>query len=252
MTPPWLRRAGADRLITRGIFGINVAVFLAMALSGVSLTEPTSQELVRWGANWGPLTLGGQWWRLITYAFLHIGIIHIAFNMWCLWDLGGLCESLYGHFTYIAIYFISGIAGGVASIAWRPLGISAGASGAIFGLAGALIASFYLGEFSLPRGAVQGTLRSVVLFAGYNLLFGAVSGGTDNAAHIGGLVVGLILGALIARVAPERDAVVRRVLVVLIVFGVVIGGALWLEHTRRYRFLQDLSSLQQENMTLVH
>ena len=125
--------------------------------------------------------------------FLHIGVIHIAFNMWCLWDLGALAESLYGHWTFASVYLISGVAGSVASVAWHPGTVSAGASGAIFGIAGALIASFYLGEFSLPRAAIQPSLRSVIMFAGYNLLFGAVSGRTDNAAHIGGLVCGLAL-----------------------------------------------------------
>src|SRR5260370_22111755 len=107
--------------------------------------------------------------------------------MWCLWDLGRLAESLYGHWTFGAVYLITGLAASVTSVAWHPTGLSAGASGAIFGIAGALISSFYLGEFSLPRAAVAGTLRSVVMFAGYNLVFGAMWGRTDNAAHVGGL-----------------------------------------------------------------
>ena len=127
--------------------------------------------------------------------FLHGGVMHIAFNMWCLWDLGQLCESLYGRWTFAGIYFITGIAGGVGSLAWNPLGSSVGASGAIFGLAGALIASFYLGEFSLPKMAIQATLKSLVFFVGFNVLFGSMFPGIDNACHAGGLLSGLILGA---------------------------------------------------------
>ena len=82
--------------------------------------------------------------------------MHIAFNMWCLWDLGALCESLYGRWTFAAIYLITGVAGGLASVGWNPGVLSVGASGAIFGLAGALIASFYLGEFSLAEHRDQG------------------------------------------------------------------------------------------------
>src|SRR5258708_4319940 len=174
---------------------MNVAVFVAMTLGGVSTTEPTTAELWDWGANYGPLSIGGQWWRLLSCVFVHIGIIHIGFNMWCFWGLGRLAESVYGHWTFGALYLITGVAASVTSLAWNPGGTSAGASGAIFGIAGALIASFYLGEFSLPKAAVSGLLRSVLMFAGYNLVFGAMSGHTDNAAHVGGLVSGLILGA---------------------------------------------------------
>jgi rhomboid protease GluP len=233
-------------VVTQALFGINVAVFIAMALAGVSITSPTGQELVRWGANFGPYTIGGQWWRLLTCVFLHIGIIHIAFNMWCLWDLGRLAESLYGHWTFGAVYLITGIAASVTSLAWHPTGLSAGASGAIFGIAGALIASFYLGEFSLPRAAVAGTLRSVVMFAGYNLVFGAVSGRTDNAAHVGGLVSGLLMGALIARVAPTRDEPFRRAGVLLVGVLLVAGSIWWLQRSRAY-----LGSMDQARQLLT-
>lgn len=230
---PWLRRDSSSMIVTQAFFAINVIVFVAMAFAGVSLTEPSTQDLIRWGADYGPITLGGQWWRLLSSTFLHIGIIHIAFNMWCLWDLGALAESLYGHWTFAAVYLTTGIAASVTSVSWHPGGVSAGASGAIFGIAGALIASFYLGEFSLPRVAISGTLRSVVMFAGYNLVFGAIRGRTDNAAHVGGLVSGLILGALIARVAPERD-LVRRGGVLLLGLVLVGVGVFWLQRSHSY------------------
>jgi len=150
--------------------------------------------------------------------------MHIAFNMWCLWDLGALCESLYGRWTYAAIYLITGVAAGLASVGWNPGTLSVGASGAIFGLAGALIASFYLGELSVPRVAIQGTLRSLLFFVGFNVLFGTMMSGIDNAAHGGGLVSGLILGALIARLAPQQDNVGRRA-VVLIFMVLIVGSA---------------------------
>ena len=231
---PWLRSQSSSMAVTQAIFGINVAVFVAMTLAGVSLSDPTRAELVHWGANFGPLTIGGQWWRLLSCVFVHIGIFHIGFNMWCLWGLGRLAESIYDHWTFGAVYLITGAAASVASLAWNPAGTSAGASGAIFGIAGALIASFYLGEFSLPKAAVSGVLRSVLMFAGYNLVFGAMSHRTDNAAHVGGLVSGLILGALIARVAPQRDDAVRRVGVLFVGIVLVYGGAAWLHHSRAY------------------
>jgi membrane associated rhomboid family serine protease/cytochrome c-type biogenesis protein CcmH/NrfG len=219
-------------MITQGFFGINLAVFAGMALSGIAMV-PTPRQLIDWGANYGPLTLGGQEWRLLTSMFLHSGLFHIFFNMWCLWDLGSLCESLYGHTTFAAVYLVSGIGASLASVWWHPAVPSVGASGAIFGIVGALIASYYLGEFTMPRFAVAGHLRSVLVFAGYALIFGAMSGRTDNAAHLGGLVTGLVLGALIARVAPERKPF-RRIGVLLFVGLMVFGCGAWLYRSRSY------------------
>src|SRR5579864_8264554 len=225
ITRPWARHTESSITLTQVLFGANIAVFLATALASGSALDFSGQVMARYGANFGPYTLSGEWWRLVTYMFLHGGIMHIAFNMWCLWDLGRLCESLYGRRTFFAIYLITGIAAGLASIGWNPGVLSVGASGAIFGLAGALIASFYLGEFSLPRVAISGTLRSLVIFAVFNLGFGQLFNGIDNAAHVGGLVSGLILGALIARLAPQSDAPIRRASVVgFVALLVVLAG----------------------------
>jgi rhomboid protease GluP len=233
--PPWLRRQSTSMVVTQVFFGINVAVFLGMLFAGVSILDnPSGQDLVRWGANFGPYTLGGQYWRLLTCVFVHGSLLHIAFNMWCLWDLGALAESLYGHWTFAVVYLLAGVGGSLGSVIWNPNVLGVGASGAIFGIAGALIASFYLGEFSLPRAAVMGTLRSVVTFVGYNLVFGAVMSRVDNAAHVGGLVTGLILGALIARVAPDRDAPMRRIAVLALAIVLIGGGTAWWLHSRDY------------------
>jgi rhomboid protease GluP len=232
---PWMRQPSGSMIVTQAIFGINVAVFIAMLLAGVSMLDnPAGRDLVNWGANYGPLTVSGQWWRLLTCVFIHGGLLHIAFNMWCLWDLGRLAESIYGHWTFAAVYLISGLSASIGSVIWHPDILSVGASGAIFGIAGALIASFYLGEFSMPRAAMSGMLRSVVVFVGYNLFFGAVIARTDNAAHIGGLLMGLLLGALIAKVAPGHDDFLRRIAVLLVGALLVFGGVMWLQHSRSY------------------
>ena len=232
---PWLRQQSSSMAVTQVIFGINVAVFVAMTLAGVSMLDnPSRQDLVRWGANFGPLTVSGQWWRLLTCVFIHGGLLHIGFNMWCLWSLGRIAESVYGHWTFATVYLICGLAASLTSLIWNPVILSVGASGAIFGIAGALIASFYLGEFSLPRAALSGTLRSVVVFVGYNLFFGAVISHIDNAAHIGGLLMGLLLGALIAKVAPGHDDFLRRITVLLVGILLVVGGRMFLQRSRAY------------------
>jgi rhomboid protease GluP len=204
------------------LVGINCAIFLAMGMTGASMTSPSGQTLVRWGANYGPLTYGGDWWRLITYNFLHSGFLHIGFNMWCLWDLGALCESLYGTWTFGALYLICGVAGGLASTGLNPARLTVGASGAIFGLAGALIAGYYLGEFALPQIMIRARLRSVVLFVIFNVVLGTV-GQTDNICHLGGLVAGLICGALIAKLAPS-DADVSGRVAILAAAVLLLGG----------------------------
>src|SRR5579859_265742 len=237
MPAPWVQRESTITL-THVLFGANVAVFLAMALASGSIDNFPGSVAISFGANYGPYTLSGEWWRLATYMFLHGGIWHIVFNMWCLWDLGALCESLYGRWTYATIYLTTGIAAGLASVGWNPGVMSVGASGAIFGLAGALAASYYLGEFSLPSIAIRGTLRSLAFFIGFNVLFGigynvflgGNYGGIDNAAHIGGLISGLMLGALIARFAPQHDA--RRVGVLGLVALAVLGAGLFVRQWR--------------------
>jgi rhomboid protease GluP len=208
--PRWAHRSGAAPPppttgrrsrppITTTIVGVNVAVFVAMLFSGVSLTQPTTHQLLTWGANWGPLSLNAQPWRILASNYLHIGIIHIALNMWCLWNLGFLAEQIFEPWTYVLTYTACGIAGSIASLWWHPLVIGAGASGAIFGLAGALIAALYLGKLPIPQQAMRATMRSLLTFAGYNLFFGAVGAGIDNSAHIGGLITGLLLGSVLAR-----------------------------------------------------
>ena len=231
MATPWVRRGESTITLTQIIFGANLAVFLATAYASSTVMDFPGDALA-WGANIGPYTLSGQWWRLLSYMFLHGGLMHIAFNMWCLWDLGALCESLYGRWTFGALYLLTGVGGGLASVAWNPGTFSVGASGAIFGLAGALLASFYLGEFSVPRAALSGPLKSLAFFVGFNLFFGQVVGGIDNACHIGGLITGLILGALIARVAPQHDRPLRRAAVLSVVALALVGTAFGVERWR--------------------
>jgi len=232
MPVPWASGISTSSVVTQVLLVINLVVFAAMALEGVAM-NPNSRQLIEWGANFGPYTMGGQPWRLLTSMFLHIGLLHILFNMWFLWNLGEWCESLFGHWTFAAVYFISGIGASVASVWWRPVGVSAGASGAIFGIVGALVASHYLGEFSAPLFAVRARLRNMLFFAGYGLIMGTFSGRTDNAAHIGGLVTGLVFGALIARVSPEPN-LLRRLSILLFVGLIVLVAGAGLYRSRSY------------------
>jgi membrane associated rhomboid family serine protease/Tfp pilus assembly protein PilF len=246
MATPWKQRDAMPMLVTQAIFGINVAVFVGMLLSGASVMSPGADVLISWGANYGPYTLTGQWWRLITSCFVHIGIIHIAFNMWCLWSLGGLAERLYGRVTFAFVYLLCGASGSLCSVYWHHTPtLSAGASGAIFGLAGAVIASLKLGEFASGTMA-QGTMQSLIAFVGYNVVFGAISGSTDNACHFGGLLAGVVLGALIAKAAPA-PSFMPRFAIILLVAAALGGGTYALQRSRAYPYYLMRASQQIEN-----
>jgi rhomboid protease GluP len=199
---------------TTVLIGLNAATFVAMLVSGVSLIEPSSLQLVKWGANWLPLSLGPQPWRVLVSNYIHIGILHIFLNMWCLLNLGALAERVFDRMTYIVGYTLCGLAGSVASLWWQFMrhtpAVGAGASGAIFGLAGMLLSFLYLGSFPLPRQALQPIIRSLFAFAGYNLIFSAIIPGIDNAAHIGGLIAGVALGSILAQHSADPMEVRRR------------------------------------------
>jgi rhomboid protease GluP len=184
--------------VTSVIIGINVIVFVAMVFSGVSLLEPQNADLIRWGANTGAHTLSVQPWRMLTSNYVHVGLIHILLNMWCLWNLGALAERIFDRWTYFITYTFCGLAGSLASVSLHPTRLGAGASGAIFGLAGALISALYLGHLPVNPRALKSILKSLVTFAAYNLFFGAVVPVIDNTAHVGGLITGLALGAGLA------------------------------------------------------
>ena len=191
--------------VTRTIVAVNVLVYVAMGLSGVSWTDPSVLQAIRWGANFGPLTLSGQWWRLFTCMFVHFGFFHILLNMWCLRNLAVALEPMMGRVAFSITYLFSGLAASAVSTAWNPWRASAGASGAIFGIAGAFVSYLVLKKAAIPASLVRQNLRSLAIFILLNLSIGAASGHIDNSAHLGGLMAGLIIGALIPRIA--RNAV---------------------------------------------
>jgi rhomboid protease GluP len=182
-------------------FAILVAIafaYAALAAAGGSLTVGAA-TLIAFGGNFAPLVTGGEWWRLVANVFLHAGPAHLAMNALALFFIGPLVERLFGPGRYALLYFGSGTAGSIASIFWRQNVVSVGASGAIFGLYGALLAYLAWCHGSLPSAARRGLLASAAAFVGYSLAFGAGSAGIDNAAHAGGLIGGALLGTACAR-----------------------------------------------------
>ncbi len=163
--------------------------------------------MIRFGTDYTPLTLAGQWWRLLTSIFLHFGLFHIAFNMWALYVNGRVAERIFGSPRYLVIYLVAGLSGSVASLLWHPIVNGAGASGAIFGVLGAMIAFFLKREGGVPASVIKAQLTSVSIFVAYSLLNAARYQGIDNAAHMGGLVAGFVLGFILSRpLDAERNS----------------------------------------------
>jgi rhomboid protease GluP len=191
---------------TIALIAASVLVFAVMVLRGVSALDPTPQQAIAFGADFGPLTFSGQWWRLVTSMFVHFGLIHLGLNMWCLWNLGRAAERLLGRFSYILAYFASGIFSSIAAVYWHPLAAGAGASGAIFGLAGVLVSFVYLKKTPAHLQINSKMLSSLGTFIAYNLIFGAAIPGISNAAHLGGLIMGFAVGALLPPAAASESS----------------------------------------------
>jgi rhomboid protease GluP len=260
--PPRPRRRGwASAPATYTLIAINCIVFVLMTLSGVSAMSPERWQLLNWGADHaGFVLIYGQWWRIVSAMFVHAGFIHIATNMWCLWNLGLLAEPLMGSWGLIAAYLLTGAAGNLLSTlkSWLDAGpemvrqtgnyhISVaslpfdqiiglfppgvGASGAVFGIAGALIVLLKSDRLPVPPEDLKKLRRSVILFAAINLVIPvAVNFGADvmhagfqidYMAHIGGCACGLLLAApMVPRLGSPRSLFRTRLRTAV---GVVTG-----------------------------
>jgi rhomboid protease GluP len=219
---------------THVLVAINVAVYGLMVLRGASPWAPTATQILHWGANRGANEiLYGQWWRLLTATFVHVGILHLATNMWCLWNLGLLGEPLLGPFGVLGVYALTGMAGNLLSTAVNPGIVGAGASGAVFGIAGVLILLLNGPHLPFPREELRRLRRSVIYFAAINLAIGAstllYSGGIkiDNMAHLGGFLSGLGLGMPLAPVlgtGRERYLHRQKAAFLVLAIGLLLFG----------------------------
>lgn len=214
-----------DYPVTTILVAINLAVFVGMVVTGSSIIEPSGKDLIRWGANYGRLTLGGQYWRLVTAAFVHVGIIHIAINMWCLIYLGRLSERLFGRWATAAIYLLTGVGGNILSLGYEPVRLSAGASGAIFGITGALLIGVKFGNLRIHASEKRAIFSSVAFFTVVSFYFG-MSGNADNMCHLGGFFSGLIIGLPLASSLSSSPAVNHMIKIgTLVVAGILMAAA---------------------------
>lgn len=188
--------------ITYIIIGICVFLFIMMYIFGNG-SESTS-TLIKFGANYDLLTKSGEYYRLFTCMFLHIGIWHLLCNMYSLYIIGKEIENLYGKSKYLVIYVLSGLCGSILSLAFSHNTISAGASGAIFGLLGALL---YFGYYY--RTYLGATIRSSIIpVIILNLIIGLLTPGISNSAHIGGLVGGILVSMMVG--VPDKSTKIEK------------------------------------------
>jgi rhomboid protease GluP len=193
----------APRLpVTYGFAGLCLLMFAVTISHGAAWFGESGLLEIGWGSNFGPATIGGQWWRLLTYSLLHFGVLHFAFNMWALISFGAVAERLYGSYRYAGICLVAGIAGGMFSITLQPQANSAGASAIIFGILGALLVAHLRGEAAIPPSVQRSLRNSTLVFVAVTLISGLVLSGIDNAAHVGGLVAGSCMG--LAFHSPRR------------------------------------------------
>lgn len=181
------------------LLAANVVVFAAFAGAGGGVMNADPQMLIRWGSNFGPYTADGQWWRLLSAAFLHGGLVHLAVNMLTLADVGRLCERLFGSGRFLTLYLLSGLAGSAASLWWNPQVNSVGASGALFGVLGAVLVFMLDRRNGIDPGVMKAHVASMAVFIAYGVVNGLASTGIDNAAHLGGLAAGAVLGYALGR-----------------------------------------------------
>jgi rhomboid protease GluP len=246
--------------VTPAIIAINVAVFIAMLFAGADLMNPNPAIHIRFGSNFGPLTWTGEEWRLLTSAFLHFGLIHIALNMYALYQGGSLVERLFGSTRFAVIYLLAALSGSVASGWWDPLRNSAGASGAIFGVYGALLAFLAVRRADIPPTMLKSISSSALLFCLYSLVIGAAHPLIDNACHVGGLLGGFAAGVILARpFTPEARAAPQPAKLLIAVLAVLLPLAFLAqpltaetgEASASLRFQRDLQAFASEEAEIV-
>ena len=186
--------------VTASLLAVNGVVFALMLLAGAGFWHTPNGVQLAWGANFGPATQDGQWWRLFTALFIHFGVLHLALNMWALWDVGRLVEQLYGRWRFAVLYGVSGLLGNLLSLVLHGnQAVSGGASGAIFSLYGALLVFLWRERRNVEPGEFRWLFGGAAVFASLMLGVGFVVQGIDNAAHGGGLLAGALLGLVLAR-----------------------------------------------------
>ncbi|MGP5501919.1 rhomboid family intramembrane serine protease [Psychrobacter faecalis] len=189
-----------------------IGLFIMQVLSGVDANNPSTEALLRWGANALPYTMDNEPWRLASSAFLHIGLMHLLFNSFAMYFFGQIAEPMFGSAKFLALFLLAAIGGNLLNnhITWQGIldgtgqpGLSAGASGGIMGIGAALLIAAL---FKISVNGMVLNLKSLIIIMGINLVYGFAVPGIDNAGHIGGAVTGLVIALAFAIAYRQRLA----------------------------------------------
>lgn len=213
----WTRRT----IIAYSIFALNIIIFLLMALAGGFENDFT---LLAFGAKANSYIDNGEIWRFVTPIFLHVGAMHLIFNSYALWVIGPQVEKLYGGPRFLLLYLLTGIGGAAASYWYHPDVYSAGASGSIFGLLGVLLVFSVKYRRAVPAFFSRALGKGILLTVGINLVIGYMIPQVDNAAHIGGLLTGGLLGLIVPFAKPgEAERPVFKAIQALLVLVIAVS-----------------------------
>ena len=189
-----------------------IGLFIMQVLSGVDANNPSTEALLKWGANALPYTMDNEPWRLASSAFLHIGLMHLLFNSFAMYFFGQIAEPMFGSAKFLALFLLAAIGGNLLNnhITWQGIldgtgqpGLSAGASGGIMGIGAALLIAAL---FKISVNGMVLNLKSLIIIMGINLVYGFAVPGIDNAGHIGGAVTGLVIALAFAIAYRQRLA----------------------------------------------
>jgi rhomboid protease GluP len=227
--------------VTQLLIAINLIVFIAMLGGGADIWHSSNGVQLDWGANFGPAVQDGEWWRLGSALFLHFGVIHLALNLLALWDSGQLVERMYGHARFTGIYFSSGLAGNLLSLATNEgSAVSGGASGAIFGVYGALLIFLWRGRINIHPHEFRWLFWGAAGFAVITIALGLSVTGIDNAAHIGGFMTGIMGGIVLAQTDKVRAVSLHTRLFTGGIFALLIGVLIGQVPEPTYRWSEEV------------
>ena len=193
-----------------------IGLFIMQVLTGVDANNPSTEALVRWGANALPFTMDNEPWRLVSSAFLHIGLMHLLFNGFAMYFFGQIAEPMFGSAKFLALFLLAAIGGSLLNnyVTWQGIvdgtgqaGLSAGASGGIMGIGAALLIAAL---FKISVNGMVLNLKSLIFIMGINLVYGFAVPGIDNAGHIGGAITGLIIALAFAIAYRQRMTAVMQ------------------------------------------
>ncbi|KAA0928891.1 rhomboid family intramembrane serine protease [Psychrobacter sp. ANT_H56B] len=191
-----------------------IGLFIMQVLTGVDANNPSTEALVKWGANALPFTMDNEPWRLVSSAFLHIGLMHLLFNGFAMYFFGQIAEPMFGSAKFLALFLLAAIGGNLLNnyVTWQDIvdgtgqaGLSAGASGGIMGIGAALLIAAL---FKISVNGMVLNLKSLIFIMGINLVYGFAVPGIDNAGHIGGAITGLVIALAFAIAYRQRMAAV--------------------------------------------